>query len=213
MTTHEFATRPALIRRALDLHAPWVEKTLGLPIAEAVIVQCNVSLIDAAIPRLLGIRLGDTHEKPLHKFADLLESVEIPPSCAPLLQADALSRTVDLEAVLSGVEPGHTYSVEWDDCPVAFQVRGIRSPVIAMSVSYHAGPDSVSENTAQILVFRREAAAQVLRLLEVLNKSDGEPKLHTHNSIAQRIQRCKWDQLVLDPSIVSLLKDDSESFF
>jgi SpoVK/Ycf46/Vps4 family AAA+-type ATPase len=82
-----------------------------------------------------------------------------------------------------------------------------------MSVPYHAGPSSTYENTVQILVFKREAAEQVLRLLEDLGKSDGQPKLHTHNALTQRIPRCDWDQLVLDPSIVSLLKNDFESFF
>jgi len=213
MSTHEFATRPALIRQALDLHTIWIEKTLGLPIYEAVIVQCDISLINAAIPRLLNINLDDAQDKSVHRFVDLLESVEIPPSCAPMLQADANKGTFNFDELLSGVESRHPYSLGWDDCPIAFIVRGFISPLIAMAVSYHAGPGSDRENTAQILVIRREAAEQVLHLLEELSKSDGEPKLHTHNGIAQNIRRCEWDQLVLDPNVVSLLKNDFESFF
>jgi hypothetical protein len=213
MSTHEFATRPALIRRALDLHVSWIEKTVGVPISQAVIVQCDVSLIGAAMPRASRNTPWRYSRKALHQFAELLQSAEIPPSCAPMLQADAMAGIVNLEEVLDGGDPGRSYSVEWDDCPVAFQVRGVSSPVIAMAVSYHAGPDSVCENTARILVFRREAAEQVLRLLEQLSKSDGEPKVHTHNDLTQRIPRCGWDQLVPDPSVISLLKDDFESFF
>jgi hypothetical protein len=214
MTTHEFAARPALIRRVIEQHAEWIEKTLGLPMSQAVIVQCDISLIDAAIPKLTGtVGLGTTQETPLLRFAELLESAAMPPSCAPLLQADSMSRLVDIEEVLGGASARYSYSLRWDDCPVAFRVRGLTSPLIAMPVPYHAGPCSVCEITAQILVFRREAAEQVLRLLEELGKSDGEPKLHTHNALTQRIARCNWDQLVLDPSIVSLLKNDFESFF
>ncbi len=101
----------------------------------------------------------------------------------------------------------------WDDGPVAFRVRGIMSPLIALTLSYHAGPTSICENTAQVLIFRRDDAKQVLELLARLNKSDGQPKLHTLNGAAQPVSPYGWDQLVLDPSITSLLKDDLGSFF
>jgi hypothetical protein len=214
MLTNEFAARPALIRHAIDQHTEWIEKSLGLPLSQAVIVDCDISFMDAAIPQLLGSVAGrDSREEPVRVLTALLESVEIPPSCAPMLQAGATSRTVDVEEVLGGVESRQSYSLRWDDCPVAFHVRGIQSPLIAVSVSYHGGTSTSCENVAQVLIFRREASAQVLGLLERLSKSNGEPKLHTHNCLPQRIVPCDWDQLVLDPSIVSLLKNDFLSFF
>ena len=96
---------------------------------------------------------------------EVVQSAEIPPSTAPLLQVDAVSRSVDLEEVLSGGEPRQSYALEWDDGPVAFRVRGIASPLIALAVSYHAGPDSICENTAQVLIFRRDAAKQVVHAI------------------------------------------------
>jgi len=41
MLTGEFAARPALIRHAIDQHAEWIEKTLGAPLSQAVIVECE----------------------------------------------------------------------------------------------------------------------------------------------------------------------------
>src|ERR1700679_99379 len=123
MTTHEFAPRPALVRRAIEKHAKWIEKILGLPISQTVTVECDLSLIDAATPQLIGtIGLGTTQEKPLLRFAELLESAETPPSCAPLLQADVMNRPADLEEVLGGTASRHSYSLRWDDCPVSFRV-------------------------------------------------------------------------------------------
>jgi hypothetical protein len=170
--------------------------------------------MDAAIPQLLGRgACSDSQEGPVRAFTALLESVEMPPSCAPMLQAGATSRTISFEDALDGVDSRHPYSLKWDDGPVAFQVRGIPSPVIAISVSYHAGTSTPCENVAHVLIFRRDASEQVLNLLEKLSKSDGEPKLHTLNSAPQRILPCDWDQLVLDPNVTTLLKNDFQSFF
>jgi hypothetical protein len=139
MLTNEFAARPALIRHAIDEHTEWIEESLGLPLSQAVIVGCDMSFMDAAIPKLLGrVACRDSREEPVRVLTALLESVKIPPSCAPMLQAGATSRTVNLEDALNGVETRHPYSLNWDDGPVAFHVRGIPSPVIALSVSYWA---------------------------------------------------------------------------
>jgi len=214
MLTNEFAARPVLIRHAIDQHKEWIEKSLGIPLSQAVIVGCDISFMDAAIPQLLGrMACRDSREEPVRVLTALLESVSIPPSCAPMLQAGATSRTVDLEDALNCVEARQSYSLNWDDGPVAFHVRGIASPIIGISVSYHAGTSTPCENVAHVLIFRRDASEQVLNLLEKLSKSDGEPKLHILNSLPQRILPCDWDQLVLDPNVTTLLKNDFQSFF
>jgi len=214
MLTNEFAARPALIRHAIDQHAEWIEKSLGLPLSQAVIVGCDISFMDAAIPQLLGrVVCRDSREEPVRVLTALLESVEIPPLCAPMLQADPTGRTVDLQDAHDGVESRQSYSLKWDDGPIAFHIRGVPSPVIAFSVSYHAGTSTPCENVAQVLIFRRDASEQVLKLLERLGKPNGEPKLHMLNSLPQRILPCDWDQLVLDPSVTALLKNDFQSFF
>ncbi len=218
MLTNEFAARPALIRHAIDQHTEWIEKTLNVPLSQAVIVECDVSFVDAAIPQLLrNVAHRESREESLRVLASLVESVEIPRSCAPLLQAVASSRPADLEVnleeALSELGSSQSYSLKWDDGPVAFQVRGIPSPIVAIPVSYHAGTSTAYENVAQVLIFRREASVQVLGLIEKMSKSSGKPKLHTQNGLPQRILPCDWDQLVLDPSIAYLLKNDFQSFF
>jgi hypothetical protein len=42
--THEFATRPALLRKALEFHQVWIETTLGVALADAVIFQVDLNL-------------------------------------------------------------------------------------------------------------------------------------------------------------------------
>ena len=66
MLTNEFAARPELIRRAIDQHTEWIEKSLGLPLSQAVIVGCDISFMDAAIPQLFGgLICRDSREEPV----------------------------------------------------------------------------------------------------------------------------------------------------
>jgi hypothetical protein len=92
MSTQEFAARPALIRRAIDQHQVWIEQSLGIPLAEGVILNCDLSLTNAAIPQLLGkIDSRGSSEKITRLFMEDVESIEFPPSSAPLLQVDYVS--------------------------------------------------------------------------------------------------------------------------
>jgi hypothetical protein len=45
---HDYATRPALLRRAIESHQGWIEQQLDLSLAEAVIL--DVSMNFAQIP-------------------------------------------------------------------------------------------------------------------------------------------------------------------
>src|ERR1700730_12286819 len=79
MLTHEFAARPALIRRAVDQHQGWIEESLGVSLAEVVILKCDISLVDAAIPQLLGnIDCRGSNENATRLFTEVVQSAEIP---------------------------------------------------------------------------------------------------------------------------------------
>jgi len=81
----------------------------------------------------------DSHDTSLRMLSELVESVEVSQACAPLLQTGAVSRTGNLKEVLGGVQYRLFYSLKWDDGPVAFHMRGIPSPLIAIPVAYHTG--------------------------------------------------------------------------
>jgi len=135
MLTHEFAARPALIRRAIYQHQTWIEERLDVPLAEAVILICDISLVDAAIPQLLGnLDFCGSNENATRLFREVVQSVEVPPSSGPLLQVDAVSRLVDIEEVLGGGESRQARAFRWDDGLAAFKVLGIASPLISLAV-------------------------------------------------------------------------------
>jgi SpoVK/Ycf46/Vps4 family AAA+-type ATPase len=85
--------------------------------------------------------------------------------------------------------------------------------VVALNASYHLGPASDCQCVAHLVIARRDCAAQVVRLMEDLDRQDRRPHLHTLRGRTRSIAHCDWDQLVLDPEVISLLKEDFESFF
>ena len=51
---HEFATRPALVRRAIHAHESWIEEKLGVPVEETVIFESRLNLSQIGIDKVLG---------------------------------------------------------------------------------------------------------------------------------------------------------------
>jgi hypothetical protein len=52
-----------------------------------------------------------------------------------------------------------------------------------------------------------------MRLIEDLDRRDNQPRLHVIGSSNRSIVGCKWDDLVLDYKVRSMLVEDFESFF
>jgi ATP-dependent 26S proteasome regulatory subunit len=63
------------------------------------------------------------------------------------------------------------------------------------------------------VIARRDCTNQIIRLIEDLDCRDSRARLHTHNGSIRTIAHCGWDDLVLDPTAASLLRDDFESFW
>ena len=85
--------------------------------------------------------------------------------------------------------------------------------MIALRVAYHYGSGNDYETIAHLIVARRENANDTVRLLEDLDRPDKTPRLHVVGGSARPVISCKWDDIVLDHKVRSLLKDDFESFF
>ncbi len=82
---------------------------------------------------------------------------------------------------------------------------------LALSVKYHSGPGSECEQ--DIVVLPRAGVGSFISFLKTLTAPDGKARLKIGYEDTQVIGKCSWDQLVLDPNIISLLKDDFEAFF
>jgi ATPase family associated with various cellular activities (AAA) len=211
---HEFATRPALLRRALEFHQDWIERTLEVTLADVVIFQVDLNLAQIGVEKILACssRPGAT-SRAVRRLRPVVASADMPPGFPPLVGLSSLSHMAALLAPLEGSQTGCRINLEWQDCPVAMRFHRITAPVIALNIHYHAGPSSDRESVANLLIVRRECADEVVRLVEDVDRRDSQPRLHVLGGRARRIVSCAWDELVLDQSVLTLLRDDFESFF
>jgi hypothetical protein len=211
--THEFATKPALLRKALEFHQTWLEAALGVAIADVVIFQIDLNLAQIGVEKILACSNRPDASRAVRRLRPLVVSVDTPQGFPPLIELSKLPHKVDLAALFEGWQTGARLSLEWQDCPVAIGLHGITAPIIALNLFYHSGPDSDSEGVANLLVTRRECAAEVVRLVEDIDRRENQPRLHVWGGRPRRIVSCAWNELVLDQRVLSLLRDDFESFF
>jgi hypothetical protein len=212
---HDFATRPALVRRAIHAHESWIEEKLGVPVEETVIFESRLNLSQIGIDKVLGCSGALVHpSRATRRLRPLVKSAEMPAGWPPILSiSKVLPSTRDLRAALSEMERGPSSQVEWEDCPIALQLHTLTTPVVVMNVHYHAGPSSDVESVSPILIARRDCTQEVIRLLGDLDSRDSRARLHTLNGSTRTISLCQWDDLVFDSGVASLLRDDFEAFW
>jgi hypothetical protein len=210
----QFATEPVLARRALAFHRDWIETNLGVDLAGVVIFQIDLNLTEIAIEKVLGCSSSpDSTSRAVRRLRPLVASVETPPGFPPLLGLSAGHNGFEQPAAFEGEQAGTHLGMEWQDCPVAIRLHRLPDPIIALNINYHSGPGANRERVANFLIARRECAHEVVRLVEDLDRRVRQPRLRVWNGPPRRIVNCAWDELTLDPNVLSLLKDDFESFF
>jgi hypothetical protein len=116
---HEFATRPALLRKLLVLHQDWIETTLGVALADAVIFQVDLNLAQIGVEKILACSSRPDASRTVRRLRPLVASADIPPGFPPLVELSKLPHKVDLAALLEGSQTGGRLNLEWQDFPVA----------------------------------------------------------------------------------------------
>jgi hypothetical protein len=210
---HEFATRPTVLRKALEFHQDWIETSLGVALADVVIFQVDLNLAQIGVEKILACSNRPDASRAVRRLQPLVVSADIPHGFAPLVELSKLPHKVDLSALFEGWQTGVRLNLEWHDCPVAMRLRGIAAPVIALNLYYHSGPGSDRESIANLLITRRECAKEVVQLVEDIDRRESQPRLHILGGRPRRIVSCAWNDLVLDHRVLSLLRDDFEAFF
>jgi hypothetical protein len=212
---HDYVTRPALLRRAIDAQQGWIEEKLGVPVSEAVIFETTLNLSQIGLEKILGCAQAHSNTpRAVRRLRPLVKTAEIPSGWPPLLSiAKVPPPASDICSMLQSMEHPGNSRLEWEDCPVAVTLHTISAPVVMLNVHYHPGPASDVESRASIVIARRDCTNQIIRLIEDLDCRDSRARLHTHNGSIRTIAHCGWDDLVLDPTAASLLRDDFESFW
>ena len=59
---NDFASRPTVLRKALEFHQPWIETTLGVGLADVVIFEVDLNLAQIGLETLPGCFQGEGAE-------------------------------------------------------------------------------------------------------------------------------------------------------
>jgi hypothetical protein len=212
----EYITPADVVRQTIERRREWIESELGVPLSSTVFLETRLDLAQIALDDLLGCSAEEeSTPKAIRRFRPLIAGVAIPPDFPPLFNVRKGLPSVSLQHLRYGGlnERQSSPSLEWQDCPVAIKPLDRATPLITWNIPYHTGPRSDTECIANMVIARREDAAQVVHLITTLNKRDKKPKIHMLRGSTRAIARCDWDDMVLDPKVVSLLKADFDFFF
>jgi hypothetical protein len=178
---NEFAVRSDLLRRTLDRHRTWIEKELGVSLADAVILETDPDIAQIGNELILAIpSVQRTPSSISRRLRPFVLDATTPPDFPPLCEIRKSPRTENLLAWLGAQSKPQKSRFSWQDCPVALHVRWQEREFafVALNIAYHPGPGSDYETTARLIVARRENASEVVGLLEHLDRRDNKPRLH-----------------------------------
>jgi hypothetical protein len=100
---HDFVTRPALLRKAIEARQQWIEQQLGVAIGDAVIFEVRVNLAQIAIEKVLRCSISqDLSSREMRRLRPLVVSAEVPLGFPPLLRFNKAQSKNDLRTVLFG---------------------------------------------------------------------------------------------------------------
>jgi len=207
-----FDASPALIRRAVESHREWIEHHVG-NLGELAILNTDLNLAQVGIKKILNSNCAAHGSQHLvHRLDELVTHAEIPQACIPIFGWEKAEPSGSLEDLL--LEPTTTGSdLQWLDCPVLLRVKDIASPIIAINIYFHDGPQSISHETASVLVVRRDCINSAIAVLQDVSRPSRRPQLVTWEGATREVAKYSWDQLVLAPETIALLKNDMDSFF
>src|ERR1700689_2793134 len=81
----EFSPRPDLLRRTIERRKTWIESTLGVSLADCVLLEVSIDLAQIALERELNLTTPQTSTRASKLLRKLVVGVEVPPDELPMV--------------------------------------------------------------------------------------------------------------------------------
>ena len=109
------------IRRAsLEPYREWIEQMMGVPLSETLMLEVDCNPGDAVAEELLeGLLLAAATKERNSSWRTLIEDWSLPPGVSPRIAASPQRERKPNAA------PFSVWELDWQDCPVAFKLRGL----------------------------------------------------------------------------------------
>jgi hypothetical protein len=206
-----FTSAPETILASLHSYEAWVEQMLGAPLRETLILETDCNPGDAVAEEILqGLPVVAATRARNGNWRTVIEGWALPPGVRPRI-AVSLQRERKPSAA-----PVPVWELDWQDCPVAFKLRGLSRRVVSVKLPILFPPSDMpvlSCSAAQHwFIMHREDAAKVL-LLEQQVISQTERYLERAHGHTRLQGRYDWDSVVLDAVTSRMVRTDFELFF
>ena len=222
LTEIRFLTKADQIRHVLDRHRTWIEQQLGCKLEESLAIETEDSLVEIGAACILHCDdLLDTSRSPLKRLRAKVTNAFVPEGMMPRVYLESIldDQKDEEDALLDecfGTTPKaknrERSVIYWQDVPIAIQLADFSSPLIVMHASLVDGSASSNTEVLNLLVTRQDCTQQTVSLLEELTRPEQYPRLVTLRGNTHKIASSTWSDLVLDPKVSRLLKDDFEFF-
>jgi hypothetical protein len=208
VTQLRFAPAVASMRDYLEPHLPGLEKVVGCKYSDALTFEIAVPIGRLVISDLLdGVPLDDQTEAPPGLRAEV-DHWELGGGVSPQIQL-SLSR----KRRTSIVERELAWNAVWRDCPIAVWLKGECTAFVALNVPYVSFQQGLfSKSKSWVIVNRASATSVLSRLLSLTHTQPKQVSVWGGGNL-NFTPNYDWDSVVLDPSVVRLVRNDFESFF
>src|ERR1700723_1853458 len=183
------------ILASLAPYAKWIEQMLDAPLSETLTLEVDCNPADLVAEELLqGLPIVAATKARNSHWRTFIEGWTLPPGFSPRIAASMQRERKSNAAPLPVWEP------DWQDCPVAFKMRGLSQHVISVKIPlvFPPGDMPISAPLGQhrFIVHREDAAKVLLLLRQVQNQT--ERYLETAYGRTHLQARYDWKSVVMD---------------
>jgi ATPase family associated with various cellular activities (AAA) len=198
------------ILASLEPYSGWIEQMLDAPLSETLTLEVDCNPGDAVAEELLhGLTIVSATKARNSNWRAFIEGWALPPDVS-LRIAVAIQRERQPNAA-----PLPVWEPDWQNCPVAFKLRGLARQVVSVKIPLVFPPGDMPMSTPSgqhwFIVHREDAAKVLLLLQEVQDQT--QRYLETAYGRSRLQRRYDWDSVVLDSTTRRLVRRDFEIFF
>ncbi len=198
----------AFAQSVIEKFRSWLEATLGASLGETVLVPTRLRIDQCVMPDLfpdVSVSMN-SHARKVHQ-EEMVERTALPEGHFPVVdfEVDILTEQ-DGTRKISSVD-------RWWLVPVAFWISGAERPLFVLPIRFfqQGDPFRPGEELINFVLVHREDLPRLSQLLErLVGPSDEKRKdIYMGNGADLSFTPCQsWDHLVLDPTVVRLIRDD-----
>jgi hypothetical protein len=199
------------ILASLQPYAKWIEQMLDAPLSETLTLEVDCNPADVVAEELLqGLPIVSATKARNSNWRTFIEGWALPLGVSPRI-AMSIQRERKPNA-----PPFSVWELDWQDCPVAFKLKGLARQVISVKVPLVFPPGdmpllSPTSGGHWFITHREDTAKVLLRVQQVQDQT--ERYLETAHGHARLQGQYDWNSVVLDATTHRLVRKDFEIFF